>query len=312
MILAERGAGGAFVDLYDFCRRVDVRKLNRRVMEALIKAGAMDPIGQGSRASLLAALDDALRMAEQHGRDLRQGQGDLFGFVPAVAAAVSPELPEAAADTEDQVLRWEKETLGLYLTGHPIRRYREELMGLVSTELAEISPGKQRRIAGLMLAKRLNNSKRGRMAILILDDQTARLEVTVYSELMERSIEKLELDRLLVVTGDCREDSFSGGYALVATEILTLDEARAAFAGRLSLRISGEAAHGDWAAALIDILTPHRGGGWWVHLRYQGPEAGADLRLGAPCRIRVTDRLLAALRTRFGADALRMDFGNGQ
>ncbi|UCE77950.1 MAG: DNA polymerase III subunit alpha, partial [Gammaproteobacteria bacterium] len=200
VMIQERLANGPYRSLVDLCRRVDSRKVTRRVYEALIRAGALDALGE-NRASLMVQLPEALKSAEQHLRDSAAGQSDMFGSVvepaaelPVITAANVPEWDE------EQRLAGEKETLGLYLTGHPIDRYRAELASIISGPLAELNdegPGagasRQRGqektvvLAGLVVELRTRNTQSGaRMAFVTLDDRSARMEIRVFSRVFEQ------------------------------------------------------------------------------------------------------------------------------
>jgi DNA polymerase-3 subunit alpha len=135
-MLQERGGNGVFSDLYDLCRRVDLRKVNRRVFEALIRAGALDSLGD-NRATQMANLPLAMKLAEQNSRNQDTGQDDLFGETTerSCSPQAKPSVPEW---DEEQKLLGEKETLGLYLTGHPIIRYQDELERIISGTLASL------------------------------------------------------------------------------------------------------------------------------------------------------------------------------
>ncbi|MDH3513774.1 MAG: DNA polymerase III subunit alpha, partial [Gammaproteobacteria bacterium] len=199
VILQERHREGPFRDLFDFCQRIDLRKVNRRVLESLIKAGALDGLG-AHRAALMASLNAALAAADQHTRNRDAGQVDIFG---ATAAPVEAHVYETVAEWgEDQRLDGERETLGLYLTGHPIARYAEELKHITNATIAELKPSADSTmvVAGLVVAQRTMQTRRGdRMAFVTLDDRTGRLELAVFSDLYAQSRELLAKDTLLVV-----------------------------------------------------------------------------------------------------------------
>ena len=261
-LVAERGEAGPYGDIFDLCRRNDGRRLNKRVLEALIKAGALDSMG-ARRRGLMGLVEHAMQAAEQQAKAAAVGQVDLFGGAGPAAPAADPvetrawrEACEIDEWSQQQLLGWEKETLGLYLSGHPMDRYLRELGSLLACRLADLKPGR-RRIAGLIVALRFIKGKRGRMAVMTLDDSTARVEVAVYNEVLESSLEKIVEDRVVVVDGECSVDEFSGDYAVKNVQkILTIDDLRQSFARSLVLSVDAAAFNG-----LVPYLqaTPARG-----------------------------------------------------
>ncbi|HET9122252.1 MAG TPA: DNA polymerase III subunit alpha, partial [Acidiferrobacteraceae bacterium] len=291
-----------FTDLHDFCRRVDLRKVNRRVIECLVRAGAMDCLGE-HRAALMAGLDQAMQAAGRHARDVDAGQTDLFGGVQA-APAVVPAVPHW---DESERLSGEKETLGLYLTGHPIEQYREELAHMVQASIADLRPSDDQEItvAGLVVALRALVTKRGdRMAFVTLDDRSGRIEIAVFSEVYQARRERLVKDDLLVVRGLVNVDEYSGGFRMTATEIYTLDEARARFAKRLVIELD----RSDSPTLLADIKGAFRPGapGLPVVVSYQGAGAHAELALADEWRIEPTDAVLRRLGKIAGDKRVRL------
>jgi DNA polymerase III subunit alpha len=241
-ILQARAQDGPFHDLFDVCKRVDPRRVNRRTFESLIKAGALDTLGT-HRAALLASLTKALADADQQGKAREAGQVDIFG-----ASAVAIEAPsyEVVPEwSEEQRLDGERDTLGLYLTGHPIARYADELEHFTSATIAELRPTQDRDvvIAGLVVAMRVMQTKRGdRMAFITLDDRTGRLELAVFSDMFERYRGLLVKDTLLVVKGGVSVDEYTGGFKMSAEEIYNIDQARAAFGSRLVIQVDAQQA----------------------------------------------------------------------
>ena len=180
-ILAVRESGGVFTDLFDFCQRIDLRKSNKRVFEALIKSGSLDSFGK-NRATLLASLANALQQAEQALHNQTYGQHDLLSMHTQVPEA---QYIDAPAWNEETQLQGEKETLGFYLTGHPLNRYINELSNFTSCRIADLHPGKHHnaRVAGIITAVRVRQTKRGdRMAVCTLDDGTGDTEAVCFSE----------------------------------------------------------------------------------------------------------------------------------
>ncbi len=307
-MMAVRDSGGPYRDLLDLCLRVDARKANRRVLEALIQAGAMDSLGP-DRGWLLATLDPAMQTAGQSVKDRASGQHDLFGFsAEAAAETLGQGDPKALRWSDDQRLAGERETLGLYLSGHPIDRYEDELNGLLSCRLRDLRPG-ARRIGGLVLALRHTDRGRGRIAIATLDDHSARIEVVVYPEALKRYAEVLVKDRVLIAEGACRVDEVTDAYTLVAEKLLDLPQARAAYARGLIVGID-EARFANGAIPdLQRLLETHRGGRCPVFIDYRGGEASGRLRLGDAWRVDLSDALLEKLRALFAGGQVTIDYG---
>ncbi|HXH03970.1 MAG TPA: DNA polymerase III subunit alpha [Candidatus Competibacteraceae bacterium] len=334
-VLEERRRSGAFHDLYDFCRRIDLAKVNRRVLEALIRAGACDCLGGTAaggastpaqralhRACLMAQLPEALQMAEQHSRNQSVGQVDLFGMAE-VAAPVSaaPQPLEVPAWSEEQVLAGEKETLGLYLTGHPIDRFEGELRHFVSGSLALLSsvpdsagrrPGRGNEksvvAAGLVVGVRIKNGPRGRMAFVTLDDRTARMEIRVFAEVFERYRERIAADQILVVKGTLSYDEFSESMRLNAEALLDMDAARDEFARRLVLSLDARQFGNGLLDHLAGTLAQYRNGNCPVWVDYRRCDARADLVLGPGWRVVPADALLRRLRELVGEQAVKLDY----
>jgi DNA polymerase III subunit alpha len=316
-MLEERAANGPFRDLFDLCCRIDLRKANRRVLESLIRAGAFDRLSE-NRASLVAQLPEALQSAEQHLRDQAVGQVDLFGG--GVAPVRSPDPVCVPEWSEEERLAGEKETLGLYLTGHPIARYEEELARFVTGRIAEViaaaepSNGRGQReqavtVAGLIVGVRSMNTQRGgRMAFVTLDDRTARLEVRLFDEDYQRSRALLAKDRVLVVDGGLSFDEFSGGYRMSARRLMDIDQARETFAKRLVIRVEQRQAGNGLIPALAEALSSHRDGACPVWIEYRSPEALAILSFGEEWRVHPTDALLRSLQETMGPDAVRVEY----
>ncbi|WP_019570664.1 DNA polymerase III subunit alpha [Thioalkalivibrio sp. ALE11] len=267
-LLKARNEGGPFHGLVDLCQRVDLGKLNKRVLETLVRAGALDSLG-ANRATLLADIPTAVAAAEQTERNASLGVVDLFGDP---AAAVVPESETQPEMEDDDRLRGEKETLGLYLTGHPVERYREELRELTGTSLAELEAkleqrpdegenrgrGRQEtvRIAGLVVGVRVRNTNSGRMGVATLDDRSGRAELVLFNDDFNQYRDRLEPDSLLVAEGTVTLDDYAGGVRMRARRVLTLDEARAQWAR--ALRLDLREVLPEQIAGLHGLLQEHR------------------------------------------------------
>jgi len=286
-IVATRAAGGPFADLADFCRRVDRRIVNRRAMEALIKAGAFDSI-EPNRASLAASLGAALELAE-HGAQYAN-QSSLFGGGDDAPGAFT--LTRVPAWSERERLQNEKQSLGFYLSGHPFSAYRDELRRFARTPLANIAPQQESvMLAGVIYGVQVRNSRRGRMAILTLDDGSARVEVVVFGELFHEKRAVIQEDQVVVVKGRVFADEFSGGLRITADQVMDLAEVRAAHARLLRLCINGQAD----SARLKALLAQYSGGHCHVAIRYRNAQGECDIRLPESCRVKVSAPLLDSL-----------------
>jgi len=287
-IVAAREAGGPFRDLGDFCRRVDRRIVNRRAMEALVKSGAFDAI-EPNRASLLASLGAALELAEKAERFAQQTS--LFGGAEE-AAAEAFELMRVPDWPERERLLAEKQSLGFYLSGHPFSEWRDEIRRVARTPLAELRPANEPQMAaGVIYGVTMRNSRRGRMAVLTLDDATARLEVVVFGELFHEKRAVIQEDQVVVVQGRASQDDFSGGIRFSADKLMDLAEVRSAYARALRLSINGQAD----SAKLRALLAPYLGGKCPVAIRYRNAHGECDIRLPDEYKVKVSAPLLASL-----------------
>jgi len=322
-IVESRQEAGAFRDLFDFCRRIDLKKANRRVLESLIRAGALDRLG-ANRATLMIQLPLALKMAEQQAAMQATGQDDLFGMSePEPEAPAAGVVPDAVEEwDDDQRLAGEKETLGLFLTGHPIDFYEPDLKGLGSCRIARLSlddvrevrgrrgGGKKVTVAGMVVAVNRRNTQRGTMASVLLDDKTGRIEATLFSETYERFRDQIANDRVLVVEGNLVHDEYRGGLSLRAESICSLEDVRIGRAAVVEIALreawlrQQRLTTVDLIAGLKALLQPVVGGRCEVRLRYQRLDAEVMLRLGGDWRIKPTDGFLRQAQRLFGADAL--------
>jgi DNA polymerase-3 subunit alpha len=323
-IIAARDAGGPFRDLFDFCARVDPRRLNKRVLEALVRAGAMDALGPETdrrgapadigyrRAVLLAAMDEAVRGADQQARNRDAGIGDLFGAGESEAPANGGYTALAATRAQGvaERLRGEKETLGLYLTGHPLDEYGGELELLVPQRIAGLRAGREaQRVMGLVVGMRTMKTRRGdAMCFITLDDRSARIEVALFAELYREHRDKIGRDAILVVTGQASEDDYTGGLKMRADTIQTLVEARRAALKSLVLELYTEQMGPEQISRLAAIIAPYRSGACPLRLRLRRPGAVGDIALPEAWALNPEDELLHRLRDNFGRDSLQLNY----
>ena len=314
-ILAARNEGGPFKDIFDFCARVDGRKVNKRALEALIRSGAFDEIGpEGEigyrRAVMLAAMDEAVKLAEQHARNTSSGMGDLFGeSIVESASDINYNSYNAARGlSPKERLNGERDTLGLYLTGHPIDEYEEELSKMHPNRLSALRPGKNSTtVSGMVVGMRIMKNKRGEnFAFLTLDDKSGRLEVSVFAEKYNAYREILVKDALLVIQGSVSEDSFTGGLKMLAESIQSIYEARCSKVKSLELAVSSD--QQQWVERLHSSINPYLDGNCRLEVGYSVPSASGVLKLGDQWRIQPTDELIGRLRDEFGKDSVRLNY----
>ncbi|HDZ9204393.1 TPA: DNA polymerase III subunit alpha [Vibrio cholerae] len=310
-ILEARNKGGYFKDLFDFCARIDLKKVNKRVIEKLILAGALDRLGP-HRAAMMASVDDAVRAASQHHQAEAFGQADMFGVLTDAPEEVEQKYTQVPEWPEKVRLEGERETLGLYLTGHPVDEYLKELTKYTSCRLNEAAPTRRDQsltVAGLVIAARVMTTKRGtRIGLMTLDDRSGRMEVMLYSEALDRYAEWLEKDKILVVSGQVSFDDFNGGLKMSAREVMDLGSAREKFARGLSISILQSQIDQQFFERFSHILEPHRAGTVPVNVYYQRPDARARLTLGTEWRVTPSDTLLDELKQLLGKDQVELEF----
>jgi DNA polymerase-3 subunit alpha len=311
---------GPFKDLFDFCRRVDKRIVNRRTVEALIKAGAFDSLND-HRASLMASVDAALASADQQAR--AANQNSLFGHEEADVALIVKYADVARWRLREQ-LAHEKSSLGFYLGGHPYQEYADELANFIKMKLSDLTAqfvgqtngsaagagytsrrGVPVVLAGIVAGLRIQQTRRGRMAIVTLDDGSAQVELTVFNEIYEASRPWIREDELLVVRGTAKLDEYSGNVRVSGEELFDFASARSHFAQQLALRCNGNAS----IAQLKKLFTPYRDGKCPVQIHYRNDNASCQLRLGEAWQVTLHDDLLRDLRDLLQEENVKVIYG---
>ncbi|WP_298775511.1 DNA polymerase III subunit alpha [uncultured Shewanella sp.] len=302
---------GAFTDLFDFCARVDLKKLNKRILEKLIQAGAMDKLGP-HRAAMMATLPEAIRAADQHAKAEAIGQHDMFGLLNSEPEDNKQQFVECAPWPDKIWLEGERDTLGLYLTGHPINQYLKELKHYTSCRLKDIHPterGKTMKAAGLVVATRVMLTKRGsKMGLVTLDDKSARLEVMMFTEAFEKFNHLLEKDRILIIEGEVSFDDFSGGNRMTARNIIDMGEARSHFAHAVEMDIQGDDVNTEWFERLKEAVSPWKAGKVPMVINYSTAQVKSQVRLGEEWHVNPSDELMLSLESLSGSDKVRILF----
>jgi DNA polymerase III subunit alpha len=311
-LVAEREAHGPFASLPELCRRIDLARMNRRALEALIRSGSLDGLGP-NRATLMGTLDAAVQGGEQSTQAIAAGQVDLFGG----AIDTSPRVEALPEWSEAIRLAGERDTLGLFLTGHPIQRFEADLPRLVGGRIADLVSerppaegeggrfhgGRTVSAAGLILEVRRRNGRTS----FVLDDRTGRIEVTIFEEQLQQYRELITKDALVLVEGNLRFDEFSNSWRIACRRVALLDALREQQARRLVLRWPGDFPDPSGLAGRLQaILEKGRPGGCEVLIRYRGPEARCALALAPEWAVRPTASLLAELEALVGRDGLQL------
>jgi DNA polymerase-3 subunit alpha len=325
-VIAERNRNGEYSGLSQFCRRVDLEKVNRRALEAMIKSGAMDDFG-ATRRSLMHQLPEALKSAEQQARAAAAGQNDMFGLAEPAPEIAAPVIPSSAAasSTIAELTEWsdrellghEKEALGLYLTGHPFDAVRHDAYFFVDAKLADLnsepppqsngdrgySQGRREvTVAGLVMDIR----KRGNRVTVTLDDDSGRLDVSLFSEAFQEFRHLLSKDEIVVVGGTLRYDEFMGAWQLNARKVLPIDRVIEMRAQSMILKLAPNGQGQRLLARLHDVLLPYRQGTCGVAVQYTGSGAAARLNLGPEWAVRPSRELRDKLTELLGQGSVRL------
>ena len=294
-IVAARETDGLFIDLFDLVTRVDKRSINRRTLESLVRAGALDSLND-NRAALLASVGVALDMANQVAANANQvGLFDDFDSHPETRMS----LVEVPRWSEKEQLLQEKTALGFYYSGHPFNAYAAELKSLLKIRLDKLAPSPNPvLLAGVIVSMRTQVTRRGKMAFVLLDDGTAVVEVPIFNEMFERHRDSLKEDQLLLVEGKVSKDDYSGGLRINVDKLFDVTSARTRYAKSLRLQVTS--AHS--VQQLQALLDPFRSNAeaCQVICHLILTDAETDLILGDTWRVLLHDDLLIAVRGYLG------------
>ena len=316
-IVAARGER-PFTDLFDFCARMDLKRINKRTLDALVRSGALDRMGpyfsdqldeyqagiDRNRAVLLAAMEEAIQTADQAARNRESGHMDLFGEMFAEEEVdLYAQYRNARELTLKERLKGEKETLGLYLTGHPIDEYEGEVRRFARQRIIDLRPARDTQtVAGLIVNLRVMRNKKGdKMGFITLDDRSARIEASLFAEAFNQAQALLQTDALVIVEGEVSHDDFSGGLRLRAKRVMGLEEARTSLAQSLRMNVSVTDLSRDSLTRLKALLLQYKGA-CPLTVQYTGASATALLEFSEQWKIEPTDDLIQALRDLFGKD----------
>ncbi|MCP0910630.1 MULTISPECIES: DNA polymerase III subunit alpha [Acinetobacter] len=306
-VIDARTQEGPFRDLFDFCHRIDLKKINKRTLEALIRSGALDCLGI-DRADLMAQLPEAVQAAEQARSNRETGIMDLFGEVEEVQRKPSKPVKPWADEVR---LKGEKDTLGLYLTGHPIDVYRNELKSFVPSQINELTPTR-RGVTTVFAGLVVDIANFPNRMMMTLDDGTARIEISANHERFNRFKEIIQLDKVVVIEGEIYErEGFDRPMGRL-TKAFSLNEIRQKRANSIKITLTAEHFSKSLSRDLQQILTPYTNIDMSAHipviLYLDYPYATTELHLGLNWKVAPLDELLAKLRDYFGKEALHIEY----
>ena len=319
-IIDERNTKGPYKSMAEMCQRVKSRKISKRILETLIKAGAFDSLGL-NRNSLFEGLPEIVRIANQQHRDEEIGQSDLFGGSIAVTEdkKVTPHLEEWG---DKEKLRLEKLAIGLYLTGHPINAYEEEVKQLRSRSLKAMAEDnglvkyqkKPITLVGLVSAIRVQNTDRGKRAFVTLDDKTAYYELFIFSNVFEEFEHVIQKEEVLVVEGSLNSDYTTGAVRLRVEALHNMESARNQFLRRLQLNIEKSQTANGLLDKLDELLpttiqapdNQTQAGQCPVFINYETDDEKVELRLGSDVSAPLGDNDIKLLKKALGDDRVNL------
>lgn len=306
-LVEARQANGDFIDLFDFCKRMDQKKTNRRVLEALIKSGAMDCFNI-ERTSLLATIEKSIKLAEQTLRDKTRGQGDLFALMETQELPKTTSYVEVLPAPALMTLENEKNTLGFYLSGHPLDHYENELAQLAPRKIADLHENLKHgvTIAARIATLRFLFTKRGdRMAFVSLEDQSGKIELAIFSDVIQEARELLVKDAIVLVEGEISTDEYNGGLRMSCKKITSLQQARLHHA-KCCVLYFPESADETTMQQLEDILNQHKPGICPLQIRYQHPNYSVTLKCDNAWRFTPEEACLEQIRSLLGPESVQI------
>jgi DNA polymerase-3 subunit alpha len=311
-IIEARLDGGPFASLYEFCERVDLHRVNRRVVESLVKCGGFDPL-HPVRSQAMTALDEAMEMAQTIQKDRLSGQISMFGTFAGQQRNSEPSLPNIPEWNQRQKLALEKEALGFYFTGHPLDGYEKEMRSFAIVDsggLADKTDGIQIMLCGLNAGLKEITTRRGdRMAFLTLEDRQGTVEVIVFADTYQSSRDLFDGEDPILVVGTLQQEE--KGSKVIAQRVLSLLDAKEHLTQAIHLKLALEALSKEKLEDLKAILERHKGDcRIYVHL-CTDPECEAVIRLGDKLRVKPNRRLIDEVNRYFGGEVVSAVLTNG-
>ena len=314
-LVTERELRGSYKNLSEFCSRVGAEGGSKRTFEALIRAGAMDCFNESGlplglhRAQLAYQLADAMLGAEQTARNAEAGISDMFGGLEDVKVPQA-DMPEIPTLTPGEILRGEKETLGLYLSGHPVDEYLREIRHICPVPISALkAKNRIQYLSGLIVSTRMMRSKRGDpMAFLVVDDSSARIEAAVFPKVFESCKERIFGESIVVMSGEVQADEYGGGLKFIVESVYSMEDARLRFSKCVEIKARISELKPGFAQRLKLIVKNHSSDGCPVVLSYERSDACGRMLLGQNWKVSATDDLLEELRNEFGVERVNFSY----
>lgn len=310
-ILISREEKGPYQSIYDLCKRVDTQKVNRRVLEQLVKCGAFDSI-HPSRAAVLSSLDDALERAQAIQRDRQAGQMNMYELLRSRRKTADPPLPTVPDWDDHLTIQYEKEALGFYISGHPLDFYSDQLAAICSgntQSVKEKRDGSDAVLCGMLSLTKEHTTKQGeRMAFLSLEDKEGIVEVVCFSDTYTNAKSLLELDRPLVVYGRIRHDE--KGTKIIAERVLSLEEAQLQKVDTVRIRLETKNLTRDDLIKLRHVLMNHPGNcKTYLHLKVE-EKGEAIISLNSKLYVKPTESFFEEVKKHFGSHCIEKSFAS--
>ena len=320
-IIECRKEDGKYLNLFDFCSRVDLRKVNKRSLEALVLAGALDSIGPEhppgqARAIMSVLLPEAVQAAEQQNTNTSAGISDLFGEVVSArpdndAESIYRVNQKVYPWSNRDVLQKEKDTIGLYLTGHPLDDYAEELYEISGNRISQLKVSRSKQsLGGLVIGMRTLKTKRGdTMCVMTLDDRSGRIDVTLFSDAYNDARDIISKDAIVVVQGQVEHDDYTGALRVRGDSVRTLYQIRSERVRSLRLVVDVSLnGTGDIVKQIKKSMTPYRGGKCSVHLDFRQNGFAGQFQFGEDWCLEPKDELIHDLKQILGTRSVSLTF----
>jgi DNA polymerase-3 subunit alpha len=312
-IIEARRSGGAFSGIYDLCRRTDLRLVNKKTLESLIMAGALDSL-PGTRAQLFAAIERALEFGNTFQQDRLMGQTNLFsldssseGETHEHTAIPEPDLPDVAPWPYNELLAREKEVLNFYMSGHPLDHYRDEVKGLTThtlkeSALAELREGTSVLIGGIITSVKVITQRNGKnMAFLTLEDFDGSIELIVFADAFAQYGNWCAVDSMVLVRGTLQKREGEHLFKVCVDKIMALSEAREKLARSVHLRMRTQGLEEEFVREIREHCAQHSGAcSLVIHLITQ--DGNEHCVCAGNLRIQPEQKVIDMLRSKLGQE----------